>query len=136
MNKALEELKEYNNLWIKSKIKFQWDFKETLEKLVWKLKTNIAKEIIPNYGVEYTAYWTQIIKVKIKDKNLMVEKLITCTLFFSKNDEIYWYVTPLFTSVEKWQKTRKHELDKFSISKNEEIVKAVVGKLVEIIEEF
>ena len=136
MKKTLANMKDYHDLWIRSKIKFQWDFNNSLAELVWELEITIAKEIISNYWVEYTQYWDQIFKIKIKDKPLLIEKLITCTLFYSKNDYTYWYVTPLFTSAEKWQKTKKHELDKFSISEKEKIVKVVVGKLKEIIEEF
>lgn len=134
--KNLKELEDSRNLWIKSKIKFQWDFKESLEKLVWKLENSIRKNIISNYWIEYTSYWNQIIKIKIKDKVLIIDKLISCTLFYNKNDKIYWYVTPIFTSSEKWQKPKKYELSKFSLSDDNIIVKGIVNKIIDIIEEF
>lgn len=132
----LKELEESRNLWIKSKLKFDWDFKQELKKLIKELEGVVSKEIFPNYWVEYTIYWDVVSKIKIKDKSLMIEKLITCTLFFNKNDIRYWYVTPLFTSEEKNQKTRKYELSRFSIADRKDIIKAIVGKLEEIIEEF
>jgi hypothetical protein len=42
----------------------------------------------------------------------------------------------LFTSDEKNQKTKKYELARFSINDRDIIIKAIVLKLVDIIEEF
>ncbi len=136
MNSVLKELEEYRNLWIRSQIKFQWDFKKSLAELVLEIEYSVSKEIIPNYWVEYTSYWDQIIKIKIKDETLMVEKLITCTLFYSKNDKIYWYITLLFASAEKWQKTKRYELKKIPLVDNKKIVKTFITKLIDVIEEF
>lgn len=133
---TIKEVEEERNLWIKSKRKYQWSFKISLKELVSALEISIKEDIISNYWVEYTSYWDQIIKIKIKDKNLMVEKLITITLFYSKNDEIYWHIVPLFLSAEKGQKAKKYEVRKFIISETEDICKAIVIKLVKIIEEF
>lgn len=136
MKTIKDELNEYNNLWIRSKIRFQWDFNQTLENILLKLEKNISKQIIKNYKVKYSSYQNQSFSIKIKDKDLMIDKLITCNLFYSKNDEIYWYIIPKFSSSEKWQKTRKYELEKFEISDNELIIKSIIEKLIEIIKEF
>lgn len=133
---SLKELEEERNLWIKSKRKFDWDFKQLLKDFVSNIEISITEKIIKNYWVEYTSYWDQIIKVKVKDKNLMIEKLITCTLFYNKNDIRYWYITPLFVSEEKWQKAKKYELSRFSITDNDIIVNSIINKLEEVIEEF
>jgi len=133
---SLKELEEERNLWIKSKKKFGWDFKQLLKDLVSALEIGIAEKIIKNYWVEYTSYWDQIIKVKIKDKDLMIEKLVTCTLFHNSNDERYWNITPIFVSTEKWQKAKKYELKSFSIMDKEVVVERVIKKLIGIIEEF
>jgi len=133
---SLKEIEEERNLWIKSKKKFGWDFKQLLKDLVSALETGITDKIIKNYWVEYTSYWDQIIKVKIKDKDLMIEKLITCTLFYNKNDIRYGNITPIFVSEEKWQKAKKYELKSFSIMDKEDIVEKVVKKLEEIVDEF
>jgi hypothetical protein len=133
---SLKELEEERNLWIKSRKKFGWDFKQSLKDLIPELENTVREKIIPNYWIEYTSYWDVISKIKIKDKVQMIEKLITITLFFNKNDERYWYITPLFTSEEKNQKTRKYEIWKFSINNRSDIAKAIVKKLEEIIEEF
>ena len=133
---SLKELEENRNLWIKSRKKFGWDFKQLLKDLVSELEIGIAEQIIKNYWIEYTSYWDQIIKVKINDKNLMIEKLITCTLVYNSNDVRYWNITPIFVSAEKWQKAKKHELKSFAIMDKDVIVKAVVRKLLEVIEEF
>lgn len=128
--------KDYNNLWIKSKVRFQWNFKKTLTELITKIEESITKEIMPNYSVEYTQYWEKFVKLKIVDKDLMIDKLINCNMFYSKNDEIYWYVIPKFSSSEKSQKTKKYELEKFWIKDTENIVKSIIEKLKEIIDEF
>ena len=134
--KSLKELEDSRNLWIKSRMKFGWDFKELLKELISALEVGVAEKIIKNYGVEYTSYWDQIIKIKIKDKNLMIEKLIICTLVYNNNDKRYWNITPIFVSEEKWQKPKKHQLKSFSIMDTKIVVDAIVEKLEEIIEEF
>lgn len=134
---TLRELEDNRNLWIQSRMKFTWDFKQLLKDLVSALEISIAETIIKNYWVEYTSYWDQIIKIKIKDKNLMVEKLIVCTLFYNNSNDIrYWNITPIFVAEEKWQKPKKHQLKSFSIIDTEVVVGAVIKKLGEIIEEF
>lgn len=128
--------KDYNNLWIRSKVRFQWNFQETLDEIISAVEHSISKDIMPNYEVEYTQFWDQFIKLKVKDDNLMIDRLIVCNINYSKNDEIYWYIVPKFTSAEKSQKTKKYELPKFVITDNEQIIKAITEKLKEIIEEF
>ena len=133
---SLKELEDNRNLWIRSKKKFGWDFKQLLKDLVSALEIGVAENIVKNYWVEYTSYWDQIIKIKIKDKDLMVEKLIVCTLVYNNNDIRYWKITPIFVSEEKWQKPKKHQLKSFSIEDIDVVVNAIVEKLEEIIEEF
>ena len=123
-------------MWIRSKVRFQWNFHTELKKIMEMTENIIKKQIIPNYWVEYTEYGNTIIKIKINDKNLLAEKLIVCNYDYSKNDEKFWYVIPKFKVSEKSQKTRKYELEKFTISDNEKIIKAFIKSLVEIIEEF
>lgn len=66
----------------------------------------------------------------------IIEKLIVYNFGYSNNDENFWYIIPKFKVSEKSQKTRYYELEKFVITKNDEIIKAFIKKLVEIIEEF
>jgi len=136
MSLLWEKMKEYYREPIRSKKMYDWNFHTTLEEIVLELEEAISKEIISKYWVQYTQYWDQIIKIKVKDDNLMIDKLIACNLDYSKNDERYGYIIPKFSSEEKWQKPRKHKLDKFVISEKKVIVSAIVEKLKEIIEEY
>lgn len=117
-------------------MKFGWDFDKLLDDLVSELEVAVSEKIVSKYKVEYTSYGTQIIKIKVKNKKIMLDKLIVCTLFYSKNDNRYWYVTPLFTSAEKSQKTKKYELSKMNISDTKDIVNAIILKIEDIIEEI
>ena len=136
MSLLWEKMKEYYREPIKSKMKFNWDFYKLLEEIIESIEKKVIEKVEPNYWVSFTQYWDQIIKVKIKDDNLMVEKLITCNIDYSKNDERYGYVIPKFSSEEKWQKPRKYKLEKFTITDKEKIVDAFINKLIQIIEEF
>lgn len=131
--KQIQELKKQPN---KSKVQFQWNFHKELEQIIDRVEEEIQKKIIPNYGVVYTEYGAQNMKIKIKDSNLMIEKLISCNFFYKKNDEKFGYITPLFSSAELWQKTRNYSLEKFVISEHDKIIASFMEKLVEVIEEF
>lgn len=132
----LEQMRGAEEIWIRSKVRFQWNFQKELGKLIELSEEMITKQIIPNYWVEYTEYGVSIIKVKIKDEKLLSEKLIVCTFDYSKNDEKFWYIIPKFKVSEKSQKTKKYDLSKFTITDNDQIIKAFIKKLVDIIEEF
>lgn len=136
MNSFLKQIWELENKSIKSKVKLQWDFYDELTKLIKKIEDIITKKIIPNYWVEYTEYGYNIIKVKINDTNLNSEKLIVCNFIYKKNDEKFWYIKPQFKISEKSQKTKIYDLEKFSIIKQDDIIKAFIEKLIDIIEEF
>lgn len=129
-------MKELENKSIKSKVKLKWNFNQELKTLMEKLEDNIKKKITPNYWVEYTEYGKNIIKVKIKDIKLMSEKLIVCNFNYKKNDEKFWYIEPQFKVSARSQKTKIYDLQKFTITKNDEIIKAFIEKLIDIIEEF
>ncbi len=136
MNSILKQIWELEYKSIKSKVKLKWDFNNELITLIKKIEEIIIKKIIPNYWVEYTEYGNNIIKVKIKDKNLNSEKLIVCNFIYKKNDEKFWYIKPQFKVSEKSQKTKIYDLEKFSIKKQDDIIKAFIEKLIDIIEEF
>lgn len=136
MSLLWEKMKEYYRQPIKSKMMFNGDFHKLLEEIIAEIEIRVSREVIPKYGVMFTQYGDQIIKIKIKDKDLMIEKLIACNMDYSKNDERYGYVTPKFSSEEKNAKPRKYKLDKFSITDKEIIVDSFMERLLEIIEEF
>lgn len=136
MNSLWEQIIELEKKSIKSKIRFQWDFHKELKILMKNAEDIITKKIIPNYWVEYTEYGNESIKVKIKDKKMLSEKLIVCNFIYSKNDEKFWYIIPQFRVSEKSQKTKVYDLQKFTITKNDDIIKAFIEKLIDIIEEF
>jgi hypothetical protein len=75
-------------------------------------------------------------RVKIKDKNLMIEKLITCNFTYKPNDEKYGYVTPEFVVAEKGQKTKNYVAKKHKLENPKVILDDVMESLLEIIEEF
>jgi hypothetical protein len=136
MNYMVKQMRGAEDMWIRSKVRFQWDFHKELEKLVEISEDIITKQIIPNYWVEYTEYGDCSIKVKIKCEKLTSEKLIICNFDYSKNDEKFWYVTPKFKVSEKSQKTKNYELQKFPIIQSDKIIKVFIKKLIDIIEEF
>ena len=136
MPSILEQIRIIEKGSNKSKVKFQWDFHKELEKLLKKVEEAVTNQIIPNYWVIYTEYGTHWTKLKIKDDDLMVEKLIVCNFTFHKNDEKFWYVEPEFIVTEKSQKTKMYNIWKFSIRKTDDIIKAFVLKLIDCIEEF
>jgi len=129
-------VREMEDLSIKSKIMFQWSFDKELEKIIDEAKKVIIKNILPWYWIDYTEYGDYIIKIKINDKELLIEKLITCIFNYKKNDVKFWYINPEFIVTEKWKKTKKYSLWKFTISDTDKIINIFLNKLVEIIEEF
>jgi len=127
---------EINRLNIKSNVMFQWNFVEEVEKLVDASEVLIREKIIKNYGVEYTEFWNHSFKVKIKDKNIMVEKLIACNFTYKKNDEKFWYIDPQFVVTQKWAKTKIYDVWKFKIWDKKIILENIISQTIDIIEEF
>ena len=127
---------EMNRLSIKSKVQYQWNFREDVEKLVASMEPWVREQIIKKYWVEYTEYWNHHMRIKIKDKHLMIEKLITCNFTYKPNDEKYGYVTPEFIVAEKWQKTKNYVTKKHKLENTKVILDDIMESLLEIIEEF
>lgn len=127
---------EIDRLNIKSRVQYQWNFRGDLEKLVESMEPLVSQQVIKNYGVEYTEYGNHNMRVKIKDKNLMIEKLITCNFTYKPNDEKFGYVTPEFVVAEKGQKTKNYITKKHKLENKDAILSDVMESLLEIIEEF
>jgi hypothetical protein len=136
MKTYVKTYEEIHDLKIKSKQKFGWDFDAELKKIIESSEESIRKNIIPKYWVEYTEFWNFTVKIKINDTTQMINKLIVCNFNYKQIDLKYWYIHPEFSSTEKWQKTRKYPLGKFSITDTDEIIKVFTENLIEIIEEF
>ena len=127
---------EIDRLNIKSRVQYQGNFRDDLEKLVESFEPIVAEKIIKNYWVEYTEYSNHSMRVKIKDKVLMIEKLISCNFMYKPNDEKFGYVTPEFVVTEKGQKTKNYVTKKHKLENSKAILDDVMESLLEIIEEF
>jgi hypothetical protein len=75
-------------------------------------------------------------RIKIKDKNMMIEKLISCNFTYKPNDEKFGYITPEFVITEKGQKTKNYDMKKHKLENTKTILDDVMESLLEIIEEF
>lgn len=127
---------EIDRLNIKSKVQYQGNFRKDLETLVESFEPLVAKQVIQNYWVEYTEYSNHSMRVKIKDKSMMIEKLIGCNFTYKPNDEKFGYVTPEFVVTEKGQKTKNYIMKKHKLENGKAILDDVMESLLEIIEEF
>jgi hypothetical protein len=127
---------EIDRLTIKSRVQYQWNFRDDIEKLVESIEPLVAEQVLKNYGVEYTEYSNNSMRIKIKDKNMMIEKLISCNFTYKANDEKFGHITPQFIVTEKWQKTKNYEMKKHKLTNTDAILRDVMESLLEIIEEF
>ena len=127
---------EIDRLNIKSRVQYQGNFRDDVEKLVESFEPLVAEKVIKNYWVEYTEYSNHSMWIKIKDKTLMIEKLISCNFTYKPNDEKFGYVTPEFIVTEKWQKTKNYIMKKHELWDTQDILDDVMESLLEIIEEF
>jgi hypothetical protein len=127
---------EIDRLNIKSRVQYQGNFRDDVEKLVESFEPLVAEKVIKNYWVEYTEYSNHSMRIKIKDKTLMIEKLISCNFTYKPNDEKFGYVTPEFIVTEKWQKTKNYIMKKHELWDTQDILDDVMESLLEIIEEF
>ena len=127
---------EIDRLNIKSRVQYQWNFRDDVEKLVESLEPLVAEQVIKNYGVEYTEYSNHSMRIKIKDKNMMIEKLISCNFTYKPNDEKFGYIIPEFVVTEKGQKTKNYDMKKHKLENTKTILDDVMESLLEIIEEF
>lgn len=127
---------EIDRLNIKSRVQYQGNFRDDVEKLVESFEPLVAKKVIQNYWVEYTEYSNHSMRIKIKDKTLMIEKLIACNFTYKPNDEKFGYVTPEFVVTQKGQKTKNYIMKKHELWNTQAILDDVMESLLEIIEEF
>lgn len=136
MKITIEQLREYQKVPNKSKVKFSWDFHWEIDILMDLVEKAIEKEIIPNFKIEYINYWKNSLKIKINDKAEFLEKLITCNFAYNKTDERYWYVDPQFLVDEISKKTKVHGMWKISILNKENIIEKFIKTLISSIEEY
>ena len=127
---------EIDRLNIKSRVQYQGNFRDDVEKLVESFEPLVAEKVIKNYWVEYTEYSNHSMRIKIKDKTLMIEKLISCNFTYKPNDEKFGYVTPEFVVTQKGQKTKNYIMKKHELWDTQDILDDVMESLLEIIEEF
>lgn len=136
MKITIEQLREYQKVPNKSKVKFSWDFHWEIDILMDLVEKAIEKKIIPNFKIEYVNYWKNSLKIKINDKSESLEKLITCNFAYNKTDERYWYVDPQFLVDEISKKTKVHGMWKISILNKENIIEKFLKTLISSIEEY
>lgn len=121
---------------IKSKVMFSWKYRDELEKLMEMLENMIEKEIVTKYEVISISYWNNYFKVRLKNSEEWIEKLLNCALKYTKNDERYWYINPEIWVHQFSKKTVIHEIWKFHIMDKENILKLFLNNLIKIIEDL
>lgn len=121
---------------IKSKVMFNWDFEWNIKILLEKLWEAVEKQILPNYKLDYINFSNASLKVKVNDKEKMIEKLITFNLAYHNMDKKFGYIDPQFLSDEISQKTRIHNLWRFLVTDYDTLINAFIRKLIFIIEEY
>jgi hypothetical protein len=107
-----------------------------MEILMKNVEKSVKKEIVPKYHVEYMNFWKNNMKIKINDKEKLIEKLISWNFTYNHTDERYGYVDPQILVNEMWQKTKVFGMWKFSILDNEKIVNKFIKSLISIIEQY
>jgi hypothetical protein len=115
---------------------FDDDFFGQLDEIISWLEKKVTEKIIPNYCIEYTAYWNYEAKIKINDTEKFLNKLITVRLLYKKNDIKFWYINPEILSDEKWQKTITYKLWKFKIDEHKIILDLIIKKMIDVIDEY
>ncbi len=121
---------------IRSKSMYNDDFFGQLNEILEKLEELISKKITPYYEVEYTSYSNNSAKLKINDKKKSIFVLIHCKFIYKKNDIKFWYINPEIILNKKGQKTITYKIWKVKIDEHNIILKKIVQKIIEVIEEF
>ncbi|MDD4151281.1 MAG: hypothetical protein PHR68_01580 [Candidatus Gracilibacteria bacterium] len=121
---------------IKSKVMFSGKYRDELEKLMEMLENMIEKEIVTKYEVISISYGNNYFKVRLKNSEEGIEKLLNCALKYTKNDERYGYINPEIGVHQFSKKTVIHEIGKFHIMDKENILKLFLNNLIKIIEDL
>lgn len=131
-----DKIRELHKVSIKSKVMFSWKYRDELEKLMEMVEETIEKEIVSNYEVISISYGNNYFKIRVKNTEEWIEKLLNCVLRYNKNDERYWYIN-LEIAVHQFSKrTQNHEIWKFHIMDKENILKLFLSNLIKIIEDL
>lgn len=128
--------KDYFHKYTKSKIKFCWDFKWELKKLV-----NLIIEKLEDLNekiqiIEFIDPSNNSIKIKINDRERKINRTIDCIIRYDNNDEKYGNCNIELVAKELSKKARIYYVWKFEIKENIKIVEKIIEKLIISIEEI
>ena len=136
IKEQVKKLRETQKQPIKSKVMYNWDFVSEVKELVEILWDVIEKDILPVYKLDYINFANASLKIKVNDKEQMIEKMITFNLAYNRMDEKFGYIDPQFICDEISKKTKVYSLGRFFIKDKEKIIKAFLKMLIQIIEEY
>lgn len=136
IKEQVKKLRESQKQPIKSKVMYKWDFVDEVKDLVETLWEVIEKEILPKYKLDYINFANASLKIKVNDKDQMIEKMITFNLAYNIMDKKFGYIDPQFICDEISKKTKVYSLGRFFIKDKEKIINNFLKMLVWIIEEY
>lgn len=136
IKEQVKKLRETQKQPIKSKVMYNWDFVSEVKDLVETLWDVIEKDILPVYKLDYINFANASLKIKVNDKEQMIEKMITFNLAYNRMDEKFGYIDPQFICDEISKKTKVYSLGRFFIKDKDKIIKAFLKMLTQIIEEY
>ncbi len=113
-------------VWSKSKVKFFWDFKKELKKILEKLEISLSVEIWKEYVIDSIITGSNDIKLRIGDEEKWIYKLVHIIFRYHHDDEKYGNVHIEISTDELSKKTKTQFLWKFLVTKIKDIEKEVL----------
>lgn len=128
--------KDYFHKYAKSKIKFCWDYKNELKKLVSLIVEKLEESDKERKIIKFIETSNNGVKIKIDDKDRKITRIIECIIRHDNNDEKYGNCHIELVTKELSKKARLYYVGKFQIQNHNDIAEKIIKDLSLSIEEI
>ena len=109
-----------------SKVRFQWKFKDELEKTLEMVAGELEKSFPDTWTLSDLTLWNNNIKLKITENMSGHDMMINCIFRYSRDDEKFGNIHIELAVSEISQKTKVHFMWKYNVIDHKNIIKNIV----------
>jgi hypothetical protein len=104
-----------------STVRFKWDFKKELQKLILLLESSVPSVLAEFYIVDDMVVGNNNLKIWIRNDEYAIEKIINCVFRYHHDDEWFGNIHIELVATELSQKPKSRFLGKFNLAEKQKI---------------
>lgn len=117
----------------RSTVRFQWDFRDELQKTIDILEVYFEEELWKYFVVDSVLAWGNEIKIRINDDEKNIRRVVNCIFRYHHNEQKFWNINIELGSYELSKKTMIYFVGTFSITDRERIKKFLLKDVINCI---